>query len=352
LLWGTGLALAVTGGLAISYLHYISEVYRSYRLSADLYDVEDGFFAFKRRYDATREMFVDTEGMYWNDLYNRRVVNPELAGHGWGFHGEAPALVPSPGTTRILCVGSSTVWNGFPHDLQALLDERAPGDFEVIDAGIPGASLINLFMNYALLWSRFSPDIVALEYNLDQLNRHRILPFEINPEYDALVGPEFGFERVMGFHPKLPARRLARAMVRIDEPQPDDLLGYRVSLESFVDLIEGSGAQPVLLTQQPTLSQGGANHDFSEAALKRYTGHYYSMFMVYELEGAIAAIDAQNEIMREIADERELTLVDVVGMIPREDRYYADATHLAEPGTMIVAHELLDRMTADGLISP
>jgi hypothetical protein len=352
MLAGTGLLLLAALGFTGSYVSYLHRVYRSYKLSADLYGVEGGFWEFKERFDATREMFVQTESTYWNDFYNRRVVNPKLSGHGWGFHDDAPTIEPEPGVTRILCIGSSTVWEGYPVDLEHQLENLAPGRFEVIDAGVPGASITNLFMNYALTWRLLSPDIVTFEYNLDQLMRHLLLPWELTPEYDALVGPPYAFERIMGFHPKLPIRRLARVSRRHDQPAPDDLKGFEVGYEAMIQLIRGTGARPVLLTQQPSLSEGGENHRFSDERLADFISQYEAMFRVYHVEGAIRAIDTQNEIVRGLARKHEVPLVDIVGKIPREDLFYLDATHLAEPGHAIVAQMLLDRMIEDGLISP
>lgn len=350
--WVIGLVALLALIVAGSYGFYLWQVYRSYKLGRDLYQVEGGFLAFKARYEEVREEILGDEDQYWNDIYNRRFVNPSVAGHNLGFHSVEPAPLPAPGVTRVLCVGTSTVWESFPDPLREELQRIAPGRFEVVDAGLPGSSITNLFMNYALTWRLLSPDIVTFEYNLDQLMRHLLLPWELTPEYDALVGPPYAFERIMGFHPKLPIRRLAQVSRRHDQPAPDDLKGFEVSYEAMIQLIRGTGARPVLLTQQPSLSEGGENHRFSDERLADFISQYEAMFRVYHVEGAIRAIDTQNEIVRGLARKHEVPLVDIVGKIPREDLFYLDATHLAEPGHAIVAQMLLDRMIEDGLISP
>ncbi len=350
--WLVGIVVLGLLGWGVSYGLYIAEVHRSYRLAADLYGVEGGFWAFKERYDHTREEILGDEAQYWNDIYNRRFVNPRIAGHSLGFHTVAPDPLPAPGVTRVLCVGTSTVWEGFPDPLQRDLDRLAPEAFEIVDAGLPGASLTNLFMNYAYTWRQLASDVVIVEYNLDALPRHRVQPFAMHPEYDALIGPEFAADRILGFGPKLPWRRFAAAVGRHDGPSDDDLLGFRTQLEALLLMISGAGARPVLLTQQPSLSDGDARGAFSAERYEDFTAHYKAMFWSYELEGAMAAIDAQNDIIRELAAQHDLPLVDVVGTIPREDRYYTDATHLAPPGAAIVAQALLARMQEDGLVPP
>jgi hypothetical protein len=348
--WVIGLVALLALIVAGSYGFYLWQVYRSYKLGRDLYQVEGGFLAFKARYEEVREEILGDEDQYWNDIYNRRFVNPSVAGHNLGFHSVEPAPLPAPGVTRVLCVGTSTVWESFPDPLREELQRIAPGRFEVVDAGLPGSSITNLFMNYALIWRQLEPAVVIIEYNLDSLPRHRVTPFAIHPHYDAVVGPEYAFHRIMGFGPGLPVRRLLNALGRADAPQEDDLLGFRVLLESLVLMVEASGAQPILLTQQPTLSDGDLRGDYSPGRLQSFEAHYGSMFWGYTLEGAVAAIDAQNEIIRELAAALEVPLVDVVGAIPREDRYYTDATHLADPGSAIVAEALLERMISDGLV--
>jgi hypothetical protein len=191
------------------------------------------------------------------------------------------------------------------------------------------------------------------EFNLDTLPRHRLMPFRVTPDYDALVGPEYAIDRLLGFGPKIPTRRFAGALTRHDGPAEDDLFAYRQKLEALVMLIRGSGASPVLLTQQPAFSQGDARGSFSAERYEKNAAHYHAMFWSYTIDGAIATIDDQNEIMREVAAALDVPLVDVVGTIPREDRYYTDATHLAPPGDAIVAAALLETMSEEGfMVSP
>ncbi len=335
-------------------------LWKSYRLTQHYYHVEGGFSEFKRRVDATRDDRLNLKQPFVRDMYNRRYYHPEGVGHNWGFFQKAPQLQAAEGVTRILCIGSSTVKQGFPEPLQKVLDGMAPGRFEVINAGIPAASIINTYMDYNLIWKKLNPDIVILEHNVDDVVFNAVLPYSMN---------ETGKDRRMSFqqasqemfskfgggfrtlYMNLFDNESPFTLEKRDHPAPDGLQRYRDYTEAFIMAIRGSGASPVLLTYQPALSDGELRGGYSEAFYNDIVAFYQLMFYSFTLKGAVETLDEQNAIVREVAQKYGVTLFEMAGIIPRQDMFFTDGTHHSEKAAFIVAKKLAARMLEDGIIT-
>ena len=337
---------------------YNYELYKSYQLTKNYYGQARDFDAFKNEYERISRLFTGGGVHFVNDRYNRRYYSPELAKNRFGFMQKEPALEKRPGVTRIMCIGTSTVEMGFPKPLQEELDRRYPGRYEVINAGIPGSAMLNNFMNYSLVWHKLKPDIVVLEHNIDDVRSNGIMPFEISADYENREKRYLDDESLRD-DPSLPALyRLTCRVIssefgedkRMKKPSSEGLERYETVLNAFVDLVKGSGATPVLMTYQPALSDGDARGKFSEGYFADIITFYRRLFPQFTIEGAMATVDAHNEITRKTAQEKKLLLADTVGLIPRMDKFYKDGTHLGEKGSKIAAGKLINVLEKSGLI--
>jgi len=335
-------------------------LWKSYKLTQHYYKVDGGFLDFKRRIDATRNGRLKQKDPFINDIYNRRYYHPDGTGHNWGFGQKAPQLKAKEGVTRILCIGSSTVEQGFPEPLQKVLDSLSPGRFEVINAGIPAASILNTYMNYNLNWRKLKPDIVILEHNVDDVALNAVMPYSIDNDTKGgrkhfLQASQEMFSGFGGgirtlfmniFDDESPF-----TVEKLEHPNPEGLQRFNDLLEAFVMAVRGSGAHPVLLTYQPALSDGDTRGDYSEEFYNDIVAFYQLMFYSFTVKGAVETVDAQNVITRNVARKNDVTLVDIAGNIPRQDMFFIDGTHHSEKAGFIVAKKLAARMLEDGIIT-
>jgi|GEM_PF-2662604 len=343
---------------AARYGLYNYELYKSYQLTKNYYGLKSDFSEFKNIYEKRANRFSQRGEPFIADRYNRRYYLPALTGHNLGFIQKEPALEKADGVTRILCVGTSTVEMGFPRPLQDILNVKYPGRFEVINAGIPGATVLNNFMNYSLIWRKLKPDIVVLEHNIDDIRPNGNMPFYISADYPERE-KHYIEQNSLSRNTSLPALyRLAYGVFfrglddnnRRKGPADEGIDRYETTLNSFVDLIKGSGAVPVFMTYQPTLSAGEKRGKYSEEFFSYIIAFYQIMFFDFTIEGTMRTIDAHNEIIREVAGEKDLPLADTVGMIPRIDKFYKDGTHLSETGSILVAYKLINVLENAGMI--
>ncbi len=335
------------------YALYISALHRSYTLTQAYYEVDGGFWEFKERYEESQAMFWG-EAPFTVDIYNRKFFLPQVTGHYLGFDLELqdnPAPVPAPGVTRILCMGTSTTQEGYPDILRERLEQRSPGRYEVINAGIPGASTLNLFMNYSLIWAPLQADLVLIEHNVDAVVRNGLQDFAIDEDFDSFEHDDLisKVERVSGPATGTALATLLRRTLksalnseqRRERPSRDGLLRYRTILTALIHQVRGAGATPVLITYQPSLSGGDLRGDYSPEFHAKALAFYNALFFNFTPEGAVLTLDAHNRIMREVAEEQGVQLIEAAELLPREDVYFVDATHHSDEGNDIVALEVM-----------
>ncbi len=91
--------------------------------------------------------------------------------NGQGFRGPEVAVNKTPGTLRVMAVGSSTTFDPgvssdqatWPARLQVLLDRLADGrTVEVINAGVPGYTVIDDVIRLETDLFRYQPDLIVL----------------------------------------------------------------------------------------------------------------------------------------------------------------------------------------------
>ncbi len=83
----------------------------------------------------------------------------------------SPEVTPKAGRIRVLCIGDSTTFGddvrdaeSWPWQLQAMLDERAPGRFDVVNAGVPGWSSVQGLWYLEQEGLDLAPDIVIVTF--------------------------------------------------------------------------------------------------------------------------------------------------------------------------------------------
>ena len=341
------------------YILYLRSLHKSYTITKDYYEVKGGFWEFKNIYENMLAEFASRmeEEPFFIDSYNRRYYLPFVTGHNYGFIQQATSLEPSENVTRILCLGSSIVERGFPEFLQEVLDSIQPGKFEIINAGIPGASILHIFMNYSFMWRQLQPHIVIIEYNSDALPRSGTQPFAISKDFDPSQHRIFSRAESLQSRPRGPfkgilithlLKDIITKVERNEHPVPDGLVRYRTILESLILMTKASGVRPVLVTSQPALSNNEPRGNFSTEFYERILVFYQAFFFNFTIEGAIETIDAHNNIIRKLAREHGVTLVDIVGAIPRTDEYYLDGAHYSRKAGQIIAQKIAERLLNEG----
>ena len=269
---------------------------------------------------------------------NRRSASFPDAGvriNAIGLRGPDASVAKRPGIVRVLCLGDSCTFGGphpYPEILQSILEQRAPGRFEVLNGGVIGYTSLHGLEWFEGELGRLEPDVVTLYFGWNDMWR----------EKDSVVRAWFksrvGGERPPRFRSYLweAASRglvfvrswLGHATLQVPPEQ------YRAVLERFAALGRERRFTPIYLT-----------------APSGFEGDHTPQWLVHR--GLVAAGDSvprlrqtYNRVVVEVAEREHLPLVDLAADFERDggralfDRPDEDPIHPNERGYRRIAEAL------------
>lgn len=302
---------------------------------------------FARHVFARQEVFItDRAGAHWR-------INP-LGYLGPDFSPEKPE-----GMTRLIFYGGSFVFDtgsrgelekeNWPRRVERILRERGFAGVEVVNAGIPGHASYDAFGRFFAEGHNFDADYVLIcnawndikDFGSDDylLRRSRPVPArDYRVEY--LSWPDRVLSRLSQVYVRLRYRYYnwkygVTAEGAVDpgrEPAGEvtetALRQYRVTMELFVDLARNIGAVPVLMTQPRLVSPDNTPQE------KQRIGYD---IVGLDHDELLRAFELTDGIIREIAREKEVALIDASELFTGRGELFVDHVHLSDRGADAVA---------------
>jgi hypothetical protein len=275
-----------------------------------------------------------------------------------GLHGPDVDPTAREDRVRILVLGSSEAFglyespgNEFPAVVHRLLSQQE--HYEVLNAALPGMTASAAAHNYKHWSSQFRANIVVLYSNplfyLNVTRGHIQAPTpQPNATLDDTAPFRFRMEDRLRDTLSLPqwlvdirdSRTLARARAEhhpdwILQSAPAEQLAYfENDLRSFVTLVKEFGATPVLATHATKVQSGSSPQQMKEV----------ERAVVHTPRATPAALlqfeEKANEVIRRIADEYNIPMIDVDKQISGRVDCFADFVHFSDEGASRVAHEM------------
>lgn len=291
-----------------------------------------------------------------SDQLEARVVHHK---NSLGFRGPEPPADFAQRLTLVAVGGSTTecfyLSDGktWPDRLSAKLEEELEGTW-LDNAGLDGHSTFGhlLLLDQQLLALR--PRYIVVLAGLNDmfadaprdLDRVALDPVALLAEHSEVVALGLNLWRArhtarqedLGTMPKpTPLRdRPRRAMSAAEEArllaaQQGRLEAYRERLARLITRARGGGIEPVLLTQPTVLGEVDPRTgiDLREIEVE-----------VWEtVNGAVAwhLLERYNDVMRQLAREQEVLVVDVARSLPKDSRLFYDFFHLTNEGAEALA---------------
>lgn len=114
---------------------------------------------------------------------------------------------------------------------------------------------------------------------------------------------------------------------------------YRRALRLFINICRAEDIRPVLMTQFNRIEPGQINscRQLHELVTKYNTHFTQSDF--------ISLYKRMNAIVREVASEQDVHLIDLDLLVPKSDKYIYDAVHLNDSGSVLVANIVSEHLT-------
>ncbi len=282
-----------------------------------------------------------------------------------GYRGPDFLEVKSPGRTRVMIYGGSAVFDvtaneeqDWPHKVGRILRERGHGDVEVINAGTPGHASFDNLGTYLTEGHSLGSDYVLLmnEWNdIKSFGNDGSLLRSMKP-YDPYHNPfiysqgavdgflaehvllyrfirgsliissrsEFNSEGELLRQPGVAGHISARALAQ-----------FKLTVASFVDAVRNGGAEAILVTE-PHLPRP----DNEAVARAKIRYDYVGM----SPEVLCQAFDEAEGVVKDLAHQKNVPLVDSSLEMSGREQYFADHVHLTPLGSSTMAVFVADRL--------
>ncbi len=281
--------------------------------------------------------------------------------NAFGFRSPPLDLVKPLETTRIAILGASETFGlyepeGKEYAAQLREKLRANGrdNVEIVNAAMAGISVKSMTPYWNRWVAKTRPDFVViypspLFYLDDELPRGSTETPDSEPT-ETRIRSRF-LERLTDnvrqsdlvrqlrvrfvLATKLPGKDEGYVF---DRAPCDRLAAYLVDLEELLDSISRSGATPILLTHASKCANPPEPRDQAELEAMR-------LFLLRAQPRVMAEFEANaNEAMRELANRRNLALIDVDHHLTTKREYFADLVHFNEAGAGTMADFLVKEL--------
>jgi len=270
-----------------------------------------------------------------------------------GFRGEEISRAKPEGTYRIVCVGGSTTWGWdsysddktWPAILQRTLEAsgKLPGDaqrVEVINAGVPGYTLMESFVNLKMRVLPLEPDLVIVYH---AANDARVIA-----RGDVL--PDYTHMRRVWSEPAPPSfwatlsnqSQLLGLILGTESEQRDlehilHVPGFEnLPIREAAEVDEGLAIIETTLREMNALARANG----TELALCTFAwslGPHPKPNMQDWMDHQVALMERVNEVIRAVARSEDAFLIDVNAKGPKTREEFTDIIHLTDAGRRKVA---------------
>ncbi len=262
-----------------------------------------------------------------------------------GFRGKGFSVSPTPSDLRIVCLGDSVVFGGggmmndeqtFPAVLEQLLNASiATRHIEVINAGVPGWTTPKVLWDFEHRVAKFSPQVVVIYAIANDITAAM--------RTEAPIKPVTGMQSInlLSEWPKknsvfYNAFRESTKFLR-PETAGANFKAFPSSAKKkfyhdyklLVESCEEHGMTPVLVT----LAQAFRPDQPREDQLDLLGGSLWGL----GLEEVYLAHQTLNDVIRTVAKEKGVPLVDIAEQVPGGKKYFLDAIHYSVEGQKAVA---------------
>lgn len=312
------------------------------------------------------------------------VINDRIHINHLGFRGNETTIAKPPDTLRIVCLGGSVVFGDgstsdqttWPAQLKTIAGKNGSPNVEVLNGGVPSFIVNSSTRRLEGLFVKMTPDVAILYNEHNDMLRRRISRLDYDPRSEVPVTVDNAFERLlarsalylrfraMRTH-QMKVEKVARAVERTDQVSPrasdsgnppnaaavtherrvqqalelesrtgsggaryyvqKDLDDYRAEVERFVQVCRTNGIVPVLATEALAFRL-----DDDSATFEAEGGILVSYFP--DFAGFVEMYEAYSNVLRSVARDHDLILLDAVEKMPRADGLFSDHVHYTDSG--------------------
>ncbi len=291
-------------------------------------------------------------------------LSPDREGHNaLGYRG-AEIAVPKPaGVLRIVAMGGSTTYGFTPVDEsypawleRTLREQYGYAWVEVLNAGVHGYTTWNTFVNFALRIVELQPDLVIIYHAGND-----VLPREVSPDCYRGVNPLLGLDPRGAVFADINQGTLSRSVLyrflAINlgiEGDPGQLASTQT--RARVECDSGGEKAANVAANRPIYFERNLVNLIAVARMHEIPLLFSTWAFQQDSADALdywrVAVAEHNDILRRLATEYDVPLIDYAPLAPQEASYWSDYVHMNSAGSrhqaeafaaFIVESNLLDR---------
>src|SRR4030042_6026680 len=272
------------------------------------------------------------------------------------------AALRDTSTYRIGCIGGSTTefkdkqGVGWPEYLGRYFNKtKGLQKIQVFNFGRQWYSTLHILIHYQTNIRPYRPNVVILmEAINDLLHNADQSYFSAGPlrnDYGHFYGPVNRIARGTGFFEEYFCNRLLKLWYQKLKPREvlelnsfPGLASYKHNIQTIIDLARLDGTTVVLMTQ-PTLIKENLSPE-EKPLLHMVNVETVGKNSRWSYASAQRGMDQYNNVMRSIATDRNVALIDLEKTVPKSTEYFYDDVHYQDK-----AYPLIVKTVADALIS-
>lgn len=325
-----------------------------------------GNFSSSEEYLPRSKRFINLRETSPNRTFGAIDSRPEVKVDQEGFI--EPSKVHARADLEIFFLGGSTTENfivkdslRFPYLVGRSLEKKTHLKINSYNGGTSGNDIIHSYVKLLNVVVKRQPDYVVLMHNVNdvinmlytgsywsRLSKYRLKvssfddleSIQLTNNYPFSGGSlfpntQFLIRQQFNRHPgKDEWENIRNTTLAIDTARLYQ--DFESALRSFVHTCEAWNIQPILMTQQNRISMADSSAIHEQMGLQK------------KLENRTTIQDFQtiysnaNDIVRKVAQENQILLVDLDRVIPKKKEYIFDAVHLTAEGSQIVAKVISD----------
>jgi lysophospholipase L1-like esterase len=262
---------------------------------------------------------------------------------------------------RILCIGESETFglyeqpgNEYPAQLERDLNRWAAGQvFQVVNAAIPGQTLVSAAQRVPEMVARTKPQIAVIYPSpsyyiwLKGLSSGGELGVVPRKQRFQLRIADNLWNLIKDVAAMLPRRlRIASYEISIkrqvsalhtpvmDQVPDENVVRYKQDLLTLIDALRANGVEPVLVTHATYFGTNCAAPDRLTLA------EWRKLYPMLKENGFLNMEERMNAAMRNLAAAEHIPLVDIADEIPAGPEYFADMVHFTDEGATMMAAKL------------
>lgn len=277
-----------------------------------------------------------------------QLIPPALTAH---------AVESSKDKLNIMCLGGSTTQYkdeqkfGWPGRVQKQLREHYQRqDIRVHNLGMQWYSTQHTLINYQQNLRQHKPDVIIVMHAINDLLHNADFSYfsgaAFREDYGHFYGPVKRIIKRESFAGSLLDKFsyfwYHKPRQVVDQHQFPGLASFERNLNTLIDLAETDGVGVVLMTQPCMIRE-----DYTAKEAEKFymiNQEAIGPTKTWNVETALRGMQQYNDMVRRIAGERNVNLIDLEKFVPKSLSYFDDEVHYADPAFDLIGETVSEHL--------